>query len=117
LYLKDKTMEIENIKLKGYYATYDYDGRRYRMEITRHMLNVSNDNYTAPHINKAKIREIKNTIATYHKLAGILLPTPDEVKLQTEIKRQETIQKKKWNGYFRILNYLKNKVISFNFKF
>ena len=109
-------MEIENIKLKGYYATYDYDGRRYRMEITRHMLSVSNDNYTAPHINKAKVREVKNAIATYHKIAGILLPTPDEVKLQTEIKRQETLQKKKLIGFYRIMTFLINRVISFNFK-
>ena len=109
-------MKIENLKLKRNCATYDYEGRSYRMEITRHMLNVSNDNYTAPHINKAKVKEVKNAITTYHKLAGKLLPTPDEVKLQAEIKRQETLQKKKWNGYFRILNYLKNKVTSFNFK-
>ena len=110
-------MKIENIKLKGNYATYDYEGRSYKMEITSHMLSVSNDNYTAPHINKAKVREVKNAIATYHKLAGKLLPTPDEMKLQAAIKRQETLQKKKWKGYFRILKYLKNKVISFNFKF
>jgi len=110
-------MKIENLKLKGNYATYDYEGRCYRMVITRHMLSVCNDNYT-PHINKAKLIEAKkNAIIAYHKLAGILLPTPDEIKLQTEIKRQETLQKKKWNGYFRILNYLKNKAISFNFKF
>lgn len=108
-------MKIENLKLKGNCATYDYEGRSYRMEITRHMLNVSNDNYTAPHINKAKVREVKNAITTYHKLAGKLLPTPDEVKLQAEIKRQETLQKKKWNGYSAILKYLKNKVTSFNF--
>jgi hypothetical protein len=110
-------MKIENLKLKGNCATYDYDGRSYKMEITRHMLSVSNDNYTSSHINKAKIREIKNAIATYHKLAGKLLPTLDEVKLEAEIKRQETLQKKKWNAYYRILNYLINKVISFNFKF
>lgn len=110
-------MKIENLKLKGNCATYDFEGRSYSMEITRHMLNVSNDNYTAPHINKAKVGEVKNAITTYHKLAGILLPTKEEMKLQAEIKRQETLQKKKWNGYFRILNYLKNKVTSFNFKF
>ena len=110
-------MKIENLKLKGNCATYDYEGRRYKMKITLHMLNVSNDNYTAPHINKAKVKEVKNAITTYHKLAGILLPTKEEVKLQAEIKRQETLQKKKWNGYYRILKYLKNKAISFNFKF
>jgi hypothetical protein len=110
-------MRIENLKLKGNIATYDYDGRPYKMEITRHMLSISNDNFTSNHINKAKIREIKNTIATYHKIAAIILPTLDEVKLGAEIKRQETLQKKKWNAYYRILNYLINKVISFNFKF
>ena len=109
-------MKIENLKLKGNCATYDFEGRSYRMEITRHMLNVSNDNYTAPHINKAKVKEVKNAITTYHKLAGKLLPTPDEMKLQAEIKRQETLQKKKWNGCSAILKYLKNKAISFNFK-
>lgn len=110
-------MKIENLKLKGNCATYDYEGRSYKMKITRNMLSVSNDNYTAPHINKAKVREVKNAITTYHKMASELLPTPDEMKLQAEIKRQETLQKKKWNDYFRILNYLKNKVTSFNFKF
>ena len=110
-------MKIENLKLKGNCATYDYEGRSYRMEITRHMLNVSNDNYTSPHINKAKIREIKNAITTYHKMASKLLPTKEEIKLQAEIKRQETLQKKKRNGYLAILKYLKNKVTSFNFKF
>lgn len=110
-------MKIENLNLKGNCATYDYEGRSYSMEITRHMLIVSNDNYTAPHINKAKVREVKNAIATYHKIASKLLPTPDEVKLQAAIKRQETLKKKKWNGYSAILNYLKNKAISFNFKF
>jgi len=109
-------MKIENLKLKGNCATYDIEGRSYRMEITRHMLSVSNDNYTSTHINKAKVREVKNAIATYHKLEATLLPTPDEMKLQSEIKRQETLQKKKWNGYLAILNYLKNKAIYFNFK-
>ena len=109
-------MKIENLKLKGNCATYDFEGRSYRMEITRHMLSVSNDNYTSTHINKAKIREIKNAITTYHKLAGKLLPTKEEVKLQAEIKRQETLQNKKWNGCLAILKYLKNKAISFNFK-
>ena len=110
-------MKIENLKLKGNCATYDYEGRSYRMKITQHMLSVSNDNYTAPHINKAKVKEVKNAITTYHKLASNLLPTKEEVKLQAEIKRQETLQKKKLNGYSAILNYLKNKVTSFNFKF
>ena len=110
-------MKIENLKLKGNCVTYDFEGRSYAMEITRHMLNVSNDNYTAPHINKAKIREIKNAITTYHKLEAKLLPTPDEMKLQSEIKRQETLRKKNWNGFYRIMTILKNKVTYFNFKF
>jgi hypothetical protein len=105
-------MKIENLKIVGRNATYVYDGLKYQMELTHNMMLAANDDHISPNIGKAKIGQVKSTIVMFHRIQSELLPTPEQVRIDAELKRQETALKKKNKSYSALSISLKRTAIS-----
>jgi hypothetical protein len=105
-------MKIENLKIVGRNATYVYDGLKYQMDLTHNMMLAANDEYVSANIGKNKIGQVKSTIVMFHRIQSELLPTPEQVRIDAELKRQETALKKKNKNYSGLSISLKRTAIS-----
>jgi hypothetical protein len=104
-------MKIENLKIVGRNATYVYDGLKYKMELTHNMMLAANDGPVSANIGKAKIGQVKSTIVMFHRIQSELALTPEQVRIEAELKRKKTALKKKSINYSALSISLKRTAI------